>query len=86
MSVISPKDANSLANSKRELPSQIFKFEEIDVDIGEFDIDDFDEEWNNSALDADLQLINGHRLSNSLNEASEINSSNEPDAYDFTVK
>jgi len=49
-------------------------------------MDDFDEEWNNSALDADLQLINGHRLSNSLNEASEINSSNEPDAYDFTVK
>ena len=42
MSVISPKDGNSLTNSRREILSPVFKFDEIDVDIGEFDSDDND--------------------------------------------
>lgn len=33
LSVISPKDINSLENSRRAVPSQIFTFEEFDLEI-----------------------------------------------------
>lgn len=33
LSIISPKDINSLENSRRAVPSQIFNFEEFDIEI-----------------------------------------------------
>jgi hypothetical protein len=80
MSVHSPRDINSLANSKRELAAEVFEFNEINVQLS--DMDSSEESWE--ILSPILDLSN-NRLTNSLNEDSEGRTENS-DAYNFFSK
>jgi hypothetical protein len=55
-----------LLNSKKEVQSQIFRFEEVNVEIEEFDSE---EEYQNKSPTPRLDFSD-NRLSNSLNEES----------------
>lgn len=68
LSVYSPRDVNSLANSKRDSPSKVFEFHEVKVQLSEMEYSDDESSWE--IVSPILDLTN-NRLSNSLNEESE---------------
>ena len=80
LSVYSPRDVNSLTNSKRDLPAQVFQFEEIYVQISGKESSD-EESWE--IVSPILDLTN-NRLTNSLNEDSEGRTENS-DVYNFAA-
>ena len=81
LSAYSPRDINSLTNSKRDLPAQVFKFEEIYVQLSGKESSD-EESWE--IVSPILDLTNT-RLTNSLNEDSEGRTENS-DAYNFAAR
>lgn len=80
LSVYSPRDINSLANSKREFPVQVFEFSEINVQMS--NMESSEESWE---IVSPILDLSNNRLTNSLNEDSEGRTEN-ADAYNFIAR
>ncbi len=81
LSVYSPREINSLTNSRRDPPSQVFEFKEIDVHLSGMGSSD-EESWE---IVSPILDLSNTRLTNSLNQESEERTENS-DVYEFAAK